>query len=329
MRFLQLLISLSLITSILHAEDKQQLLENNDGELHEYVAPTKKYVEAYGGRKKLIKALKNVRGDLKYLELFDTVSDNEKLGFSGYYVWGMSYRIYQDIIRLLIEEIVQIPVKEDFHFFAFPGDPKYNLEPIPEVFKHSILPNDYLRLSYSIYGSLYWYGEHCPYRLFYGTFDVQECYFTRILTQKFTDLGMDSSEIGALFEIGNETFQGDSGVILQIFDLSHEYGKRTYELADQYFNTQPHDFSNYVSQKLGVANTYKWMNYTAYHTMFLSNKGTLNPFSALSINRCDAYPKEVTKQYLERLREKVRTLDYSQEKAEAYRNLLLDLWAEK
>lgn len=45
----------------------------------------------------------------------------------GYHASTQKFRIFQDIIKGVVEEVLEYPVPEDFHFFRTPGMDKYDL----------------------------------------------------------------------------------------------------------------------------------------------------------------------------------------------------------
>lgn len=62
------------------------------------------------------------------VNLFFKIIENEKApGFLGYHGSSQKFRIYQDILRAVFEEILKLPLPQDFHFFRLPGAPEYDL----------------------------------------------------------------------------------------------------------------------------------------------------------------------------------------------------------
>lgn len=63
----------------------------------------------------------------KNTPLFLQIIENEKKpGFFGYHASSQNFRIFQDILRAVFEETLNIPIPEDFHFFRIPGGPEYS-----------------------------------------------------------------------------------------------------------------------------------------------------------------------------------------------------------
>jgi hypothetical protein len=64
-----------------------------------------------------------------YTPLLLAIVDHEELpGFFGYHGCSQQYRIYQDILKAVFEELVQTPLPDDFQFMRIPGDPEFDLE---------------------------------------------------------------------------------------------------------------------------------------------------------------------------------------------------------
>lgn len=54
--------------------------------------------------------------------LQQTVAAEVEPGFFGYHASSQKLRLFQDILRVVFEEVVLIPIPEDFQFFRIPGD---------------------------------------------------------------------------------------------------------------------------------------------------------------------------------------------------------------
>jgi hypothetical protein len=91
-----------------------------------YLGPTEQLVkrESWNTIQKNLNKIK-IPNDL--IPFFDTIASNENWGHIGYHGATQDYRIYQDIIRLTVEEILGIPIRKDFQFLRIPGDSDLNL----------------------------------------------------------------------------------------------------------------------------------------------------------------------------------------------------------
>ncbi len=60
------------------------------------------------------------------LNLFNDLISHEHYGFIGYHAAPQAVRVYQDIIKIYITEILGIPIRDDFQFLRIPGDSRLN-----------------------------------------------------------------------------------------------------------------------------------------------------------------------------------------------------------
>lgn len=99
---------------------------------------------------------------LTMIPLFDSIAKNEDWGHIGYHGANHEFRFYQDVIKLTLQEILAIQIREDFQFLRIPGDSDLNLNSIQEFTKYwkgSVNNRDELRarqllsLNYGIYSN--------------------------------------------------------------------------------------------------------------------------------------------------------------------------------
>jgi hypothetical protein len=57
---------------------------------------------------------------LAYNDLFQKAASYESEGFIAYHGDSLDYRIYQDAIRLTLQEVIGIQIPQDFHFLDIP-----------------------------------------------------------------------------------------------------------------------------------------------------------------------------------------------------------------
>lgn len=80
------------------------------------------------------------------VNLFFKIIENEKApGLLGYHGSSQKFRIYQDILRAVFEEILKISLPQDFHFFRLPGAPEYNLVEGSQTYFDMIDPKDVMQ----------------------------------------------------------------------------------------------------------------------------------------------------------------------------------------
>ena len=287
-----------------------------------YRSPTLRYIDFYNWQT-ISSGLRNQGVTLIHHNLFDRIANREEPGFIGYHGSTQIFRIYQDIIRLIIEEHCQIPVRHDFHFFRIPGDPAYHYSTLQEYGQRGYDPNLFLCMNYAIYGN---HTNHFSSSYYYFTANssATSVNYAHKIKWLMERLKMDDSTISSLFQNSLQIMGYDNGVIFQLFDFSHdEPQKPYYHLADSHClnfgaNTP---FSTMVQghQPTCFANQIR---------MLLSNKVTLNPYSDLVVCRYDKLPPETIQLYESYLREAIKNLKPSEAACESYRQELLQLWGQ-
>lgn len=91
-----------------------------------YYSPSKRYIEHLPKWQQ--DELHNI---LEYsssedMNLFNNLINNEKPGVFGYHAQPYESAIYQDIIKIIITEILNIEVQDDFVFLRVPGQERFN-----------------------------------------------------------------------------------------------------------------------------------------------------------------------------------------------------------
>lgn len=285
-----------------------------------YRSPTERYIGAYGWDSIAV-SLKSYGVTMVHRNLFDRISLREEVGFIGYHGSTQEFRIFQDLIRLILEEIVGMPIREDFHFFRIPGDPLFSFNNLNEWGSKLYDPSRFLCMNYAIYGNHHTMGSS-SYYYFTINGSASTINYEQKIKALFDRLEINSDAIQTLFTIGRKYIGHEYGVIYQVFDMSHyDPRKAYYSLADEHCISYATKqiFSDVVA---GIFSSF----FPNQIRMLLSNTSTLNPYSSLVVRRFDKLSPEATEAYLTELRQAVRSLGYSQEKVEAYRNELLSLW---
>lgn len=194
-----------------------------------FVSPTELFVLDHGPEE--IEAGFNLNSvSLKFKKLFDKAQANEKLGFFGYHGSSRDFRIYQDIIRIGIEEILELPIREDFQFLRVPGSAMYDLEGVndflslfPSVFDlNSEQQAKLLSMQIALYSECLEYSSgSCPTEYFTKNFSLTTVNYVTKLTEFFNLLGLDPANINIVFHVARNALPSDRGVLMQFFDRSH------------------------------------------------------------------------------------------------------------
>jgi hypothetical protein len=288
------------------------------------------------------KKLTQMQIPTKLYSYFNNISRQENWGHIGYHGANQEYRIYQDIIRFIVEEVLDIPIPKHFHFLRIPGDSDLNLNSIQEFneFWGKMDNRDHVRakqllsLNYGIYSNYDVRGS-CSLNLFVKD-KGREISFSEQLIPFFHALGLPLNAIEKLFNIAGRKLKSKGGILLQLFDNSHlsKLSTEAYNFADEqcypsirggyrydYENLSTH-FERimsdlYIDHKLDISPQLR---------LLINNRYTLNPFSHLEIQRWDFYDDTTISSYEAEMRNSIRLLNYNALKAQKYKQKLLEIW---
>lgn len=282
---------------------------------YEWSPPTARFMEQESWPK-IQEGLRANHVSPEYKDFFDRIAKNEDVGFFGYHGTTQEFRIYQDIIRLLMEEVVHIPIRPDFHFMRIPGEPRYHHQSIKEYgnYLNDYSPADFICLNYSIYSN-YNSNFYSTYFYFATNSSSSNVNFEEKLGWLFDRLGIDKSAIHDLFAIGHKYVgQNKTGVVFQFFDTSHRSGHSHYEFVDPLLGTFAHNDMPFSQAIEGTEPSHFYLQLR----LLMSNSLTLNPFSPLSIKRFDTINPTVVKQYEKAMREYIQALKADLKKVQSY-----------
>lgn len=258
--------------------------------------------------------------------LNDAIS-NERKGFFGYHGASREFRIYQDVIRFAIEEILGIAIREDFHFLRVPGDPSLNFESADEylMLSHAKkLPDGAsdkqvcLPINIALYENFY-FEELCSIAGFVK--ESHHSLFEKLLIPFFDQLGIDPKNIQKAFQIARAKIP-NKGILLQFFDTPN------YELLDKFaycsLSTGKRYFSNTAVSEI-LLNPMQ----TAFPLLRLviNNRQITNPYSSLVIKRYDLTSDYSLQAYEDALRHYLKSLPADRSTSEKYKAELLSLWS--
>lgn len=306
------------------------------GEDSSFVSPTEIFVMAHGMDE--IKEGFKINGvPFTFHKLFEEAQSKESLGFFGYHGSCRDFRIFQDLIRIGIEEVLQMPIRKDFHFLRVPGDNAFDLEGASDFFKIYTdifdLSSDQkarlVSLQIALYNECLEYGSgSCPTEYFTKNDSLTTVNYPKKLKVFFEMLGIEPKKVGQAFKIARQYLPNDRGILLQFFDHSHKNrGLAFYDLLDRHA---------YASLPLGVPypggqlpSHYIWRRDLREYPqlrLVISNRHTLNPNSQVSIKRYDGIKPATIKKYENALRAffKKQKVDSSQKNR--YREQLQAIW---
>lgn len=265
--------------------------------------------------------------DTPFLE---EIIQKEEAGFIGYQGNSIEFMIYQDIIRLVIELIVEIPIRNDFHFLAAPLDPLLWIqtkEQLAEVFKGSshpeiILYDTTFPLNFTLYDNVDRLGLS-TIENFIKNQSVKPLGYRKRLVWFFNNLGIDEDKIDDLFNAAHSKLSSKNGIILQLLDdIDYSFSKKI---------AYPAYSNGYISANVTID---EYLNnedfvppYPHEIRLLLTNKETLNPNSPIKIMRY--FPEEIQSKlssYERLIRKKIKNLSFNSSNRSDYRNELLAAW---
>lgn len=247
-------------------------------------------------------------------------------GFFGYHGTSREFRIYQDIIRMAMEEILEIPIRDNFHFLRIPGDPSLDLLSADDYLdkaSEDTLPEEvnesryYIPMNIALYENFY-FEELSSIAGF--TKQAHHDIFEKKLVPFFNRLGIDPKHIHKAFEIGRGKLP-NKGVLLQFFDKSH------YALADKFaYCSLSNGKQFYPGRKPSefILNPQQ----TAFpHLRFvINNFDVLNPKGSLVVLRYDLNSDYVRQAYEDALRKYIKSLPKNSAAVKEYKDEITSQW---
>lgn len=306
---------------------------SSDVQAAQFISPSKKQLDV-SPLTELKKAFGIRKIHLQNNNILEEITKAEKTGFIGYYGDSLDFMVYQDIIRHILEIIVEVPVKDDFHFLAVPGDPTQKIQSKEElalVFKEHTNPSIILYestfpLNFSIWDNSNRLGlstvEH-----FAKNEHVKPLGYKKRLKWLFNKLEIDEKNIDILFEAAHKKFNPghSTGIILQIFDESespYAFSKKVaYPAYPNGFIAENRTIDEYLLDEAFVP------PYPHEIRLLLNNKDSLNPNNPLKIIRyVPNMSAEAFNSYNSTLKSKIKKLTYSKSAKKDYQELLLKAW---
>lgn len=297
---------------------------------HLFYPPTQKYLEDYS-----IDEIKyNLRLDnttLIYKDLFDKAVSKECEGIIGYHGSSLEYRIFQDVIKMVLQEIVGVEIQDDFHFFDIPGFREQRLHDLtdvplfflPEKNASRWIERQLFPLNLALYSNHNRIGFSSVVNFTRNVSEIETAQLILDLKEFFDRLGMDRRVVEEAFHLGKSVLNGDRGILLQIFDLSDN----SYSFADSV--CYPSNPNGYPFANRAISDYYdceKASDFPRELRILLTDPYTLNPNAPLSIKRYDKIQPSIVKSYERSLRDLIQNAGFEKTKVEQYRQVLFDSW---
>ncbi len=295
----------------------------------EFESPSKQYV-AFVGLDQIKYNLKGKGVGLDYRELFDKAIAQENISFMGYHGDSLDFLVYQDIIRIIVEEVLDVPIRKDFHFVSTPFKKNNFLESlevfsrvfVSEIHYSQLVAESTFPLNFCIYSNHNRLGLNSVLNFTknVGSDTYQQ---RKDLKHMFEELGMDSSLIEVAYTISHQHLDSKAGVLLQFFDSSvslyafgNTVGYASYpngfiaenQLISEYFLDTPSDeFPQELRLVLGIS-------------------GVLNPTSPLIIKRYTKIQPGKLKIWELELRNLIKSSTFDPMRRDKLRQNLLQAW---
>lgn len=263
-------------------------------------------------------------------KVISQIAESESAGILGYHGDSLEFMIYQDIIRHVMEQIVEIPVRKDFYFLAVPLDPSLDIqtkERLAAIFSSSSQPERALYettfpLNFSIWDNANRIGLNCIEN-FVKNESVKPLGYKKRLVWLFKTLGINEKEINVLFSTATAHLNSNTGVILQIFDGSdYAFSKK---IA---YPSYPNGFiSDNATVDEYFLNESFMPPFPHEVRLLLNNAETLNPKNPLKMVRhCPGVSSSSMKSYENSLLKRIKNLSFSKSSRSAYRKELQSVW---
>lgn len=307
-----------------------------------YLSPTEQLIKRET-RERIEKKLKSMHLPKEMIPFFDSIAATEDWGHLGYHGASQSYRVYQDVIRLTVEEIIGIPVREDFQFLRVPGDLDLNLDSMDEFEeywgkidnKSEKRAKQLLSMNFGIYSNFDEDGS-CSINLFINDFSKNDIKYAKVLAPFYRELGIPAETLNQLFEIGRKWLDEDGGILLKLSERSHlsDPNHEAYNFADtQGYPSKKRGYrygdsplSNHFQRIMNDLYITKEVDIAPQLRLLINTRYTLNPFSYLDVQRYDLYDPATITAYEEELRAMIRSLPYDAQKVENYQQKLIQKW---
>lgn len=296
-----------------------------------YRSPTARFVDHYN-YENVLQTLRVHGLSLTHRNFFEHLLPHEELGFFGYHSSTQGFRIFQDIIRMVLEEICDFEIREDFQFLRVPGNHLLNqesaqsfLQRYPHVNNNSPDQQEQLlSMNYALFGNFNNFGS-CSVYYFTANRSATSVHFQNKLQTLFEFLGIPTGLIPGLFSIGNELMVAENAILLQFFDFSHHNAfLEPYAFVDRMcYTALPGGVYHPCSQEMSALYLRKAPSpFTPQFRLVINNDATLNPNSPIAIRRYERTDPETVRVYEVNLRRSIKALPFDPEKRDQYRALL-------
>lgn len=296
----------------------------------EFISPSQQHIAEVS----LDQIKYNLKGKgvgLDHRELFDKAIAVEYIGFLGYHGDSLEFLVYQDVIRIIVEEILEIPVRKDFHFLSTPlrtNDSIQSLEELSKLFVNDVYYSPLLikstfPLNFTIYSNHNRLGFNTVLNFSKNAGDRTDLQ-RKELQYMFGELGIDLALLNLIYDLSHQYLDSKTGVLLQVFDNStvpYEFGNRIgYASYPNGFIADNSLIGEYFFEG-------HFANSPQELRLVLDVRGALNPSSPITMKRYTKIQPGKLKAWEQKLRELIRSSSFDPVKRDEVRQDLLHKWA--
>lgn len=312
--------------------DPAEVASESPGIKQKFVSPSERFLAKHSFDR--IQAKLAAEGfDLQDCPLFQKLIEAETEGFIGYHGGCSDYRLFQDLIRFVVEEILYIRVRDDFHFLRVPASNGLDFV-TAEAFLEGTVDNiddtipDTRKQLLSLNIALFQYydlpSDFTP-RYFIQNGSWSKPDYWKLLLDFAEQAGIRAEDFKPIIALGRSLLAEDRGILIQFFVRPDQ--STPYSYLDAHF------YAAYTKGKPcgALPPSYYIMNPEIFEfpqlRLVINNADILNPFSYLQMKRYDACSEDDRKMYDKILRSSIRSLSTDAEKQTAARNQLLSTWS--
>lgn len=298
----------------------------------QFISPSQRFFCKHS-LEKILSTLTSQGIKIKELPLFQKLVEQETDGFIGYHGGCSDYRLFQDLIRFVIEEVLDIYIRDDFHFLRIPGMEDLNFD-TAEAFLNDnaneiddtvpYIQQHLLSLNIALFQFYDWPLDLTPRYFIENKTSARPDYWKLLL--KFVEtIGLDPKEFEPIFALGRSYLPQDRGILIQFFSGNEDASPHSFVDA--------HFYAAYSGGKpYGIKSPSYYLKSASVNDfpqlrLVINNKNILNPFSSFLMKRYDTYKDEQRHYYEAAMRHFIRCLAVDTEKRKSTRDALLLLWS--
>lgn len=265
---------------------------------------------------------------------FLDLAAKETKNFVGYHGGCSEYRIFQDLIKCIVTDVLDIEVRNDFHFLRVPGEGVLSYNKAQDFLAsfqanntklHDTIPDvryHVLSLNISLFQSYNAPWDFTP-RYYVENKSWTKPDFWNILLDFAEKVGFQRSDFQMVIDEAQKVLPRDRGMLIQFFDGS----TKTHAFTDKHFYPSYSGGKSYGSEKPSYYLFSQYITEFPQFRLVINDQDVLNPLkSPLIMRRYDKLSKQERNIYEQTLHDWIRSTPVNTVKAKKVRKALLNLW---